>query len=235
MPSATRHTMNFGVEENGSEIIAFSRIERPDTLLQEEIVYWVSSFLGNIASEDARDEDDENLEVRGSFTPMFDVEFDAVWNELAEIFGMPISVDEVAKPCMVVPDSGVPVSVEYRPDAGDVILRSVLSILPTEATDDERLFKNLLQAHLFGLDTAGAVFAVDEDAEEIIVWRAESIRQLRADRLAMLIENVSAVARYFEPKPETNHQETATSSDLSWGAVSLHQTSRTFPDLQGGF
>ncbi len=196
----------FAIDADESDVIAFSRMGRPALMTPSAILRWVSAFITDTTGEVATTGPMALLDEPAVVVQARADEFGSLKSELFSLFGVSTEEHDDAGPWMLVPDSGVPVTVGYWPQTGDVFLRSVLSVLPTEASDDERLFRDLVQAHAFGAGTAGSFFAIDEASDEIIVWRCEPVTGLQVADLAAGIANVSAVAQHFTPRPDRSPQ-----------------------------
>jgi hypothetical protein len=188
-PQASVHTTVHGWDEQGHTITLHSRLARADRYTLDELVQWTRAFASgtthHTVAPDHRAHDDQA--------------FAMLWQALGHEYELP--ADDPAHPnsWMLVPDEGPPVEVLYLEATGEVLLRATVSVLPTEAADDQPYFRALLQANWLGTDTAGSVFAIDEDLSEIIVWHREPARWLSAQELSCLIGHIADLARRFAP------------------------------------
>ena len=93
----------------------------------------------------------------------------------------------------------MPVRLSWLPATGEVLLRAIVSVLPTELDDDAAYFQRLLNAHLLSEETSGSVFAIDEAQAELIVWHREPVALLSGTDLSSLVAHVAALALSFAP------------------------------------
>ncbi len=94
-------------------------------------------------------------------------------------------------------ETGHWIVIEEEPISETVLLKAVLAFLPLDDGDPANIYRRLLEAHLLGEATAGACFAIDPDAGELIAYRRLPVRQLDAPRLSMEIDGLATVAMRF--------------------------------------
>lgn len=178
-----------GLDARNQVIAIHSRLARADRRSPSEVMQWARAFVVKLAHETP-------APVHHAHG---DEAFAALWQALGREHVLPAEDPAHPQNWMLVPDEGPPVQVSYLEATGDVLLRAVVSVLPTDAHDDQSYFLDLLQANRFGMDTAGSVFAIDEDLAELIVWHREPARWLSVDELSCLIGHVGELARRFAP------------------------------------
>lgn len=188
-PQEVMHTAVHGLDTRGQAITVHSRLAHADRYTASELVQWARAFMAGPTHEAAAP----------AHNAHGDEAFWALWQALGRQHTLPADDPNHPLSWMLVPDGGPPVQVSYIPASGDVQLRAVVSVLPTDAPDDQPYFLELLQANRFGIDTAGSVFAIDEDLSEIIVWHREPARFLGVDELSCLVGHVADLARRFAP------------------------------------
>lgn len=95
-----------------------------------------------------------------------------ITDALSEL-GMKIGLPELALDgggvCRLVFDSKFAVDFEYVED--DELLHLHAPLLPIPAENREALYTTLMHAHLLGAETGGAVFALDDYAGEVVLFR----------------------------------------------------------------
>ncbi len=189
-PGAASPRALYGLDGEGMPW-AFGRLDHASRFSPEDILRWCEAFI-------AYDGTDETT-VATAASP-FHPAFEALWRDFSSAHGDVAEDQALNNTWTVLPEEGVPVQVTYEPHSGDLWLRALVSVLPTEAADDEAYFHQLLQANLLGIQTNGSVLAIDADENELIVWHRESVRILGADELAHLIAQVSRLAQQLAPE-----------------------------------
>ncbi|MEO5672957.1 MAG: type III secretion system chaperone, partial [Ramlibacter sp.] len=128
-----------------------------------------------------------------------DQDFRNLWAQYAHAQGLaatsPASAD----------DSGYILTVEglghvfVRPEAasGRVLLKTVLTFLPLDNEDPNWVFRGLLQAHLLGEATEGAVFAIDRDEGDLIACRRLPMDGLDSFALNEAIDSIAGTAQHM--------------------------------------
>ncbi len=95
-------------------------------------------------------------------------------------------------------DGQLAIDFERDADAGLLQVYSVLGPLPGQGR--EALLLQLLQANLFGADTAGAALAVDADTGEVVLCRSVAAEGLPAPAFVQLVEQFVAVAEDWKER-----------------------------------
>lgn len=75
--------------------------------------------------------------------------------------------------------------------AGGDALHLYASVMQLPPTGRQRLFERLLKLNLYGRETGGASFALDEQENAVVLCYSQSIEQLDHRRFANVIENFS--------------------------------------------
>lgn len=83
-----------------------------------------------------------------------------------------------------------------RPDnaRGRVALKMVIALLPLLVAEESAVWSSLLCAHALGEGSGGAVFAIDHEAQELVVWRSLPMAGLNGYRLNDAIDHLAQVA-----------------------------------------
>lgn len=103
---------------------------------------------------------------------------------------------------------GILVNLEPEPDGLTFQMYSVLCRLPDTEEEAMTLFEALLKANCFGRGTSGAVFALDEQQDEILLCRSFSTARTEpADLFAALQDMVSVMDVWRERLPELGAPE----------------------------
>lgn len=87
---------------------------------------------------------------------------------------------------------------ERDAEAGVIQLYSVLG--PAPAQGDAALYRQLLEANLFGADTAGATLAIDGPMREIVLCRSISAEGLAAPAFVQTVEQFIAAAEDWKER-----------------------------------
>lgn len=205
-PLADQHPLVHAVDAARQEIVAFARLQQADQQPPHALRAWAQACLAqlvnaSVANASVANEPVANESIDPAFAaPAHDEEaFAALWRALGHDHDLPEEDPDQPLSWTLVPDDGVPVRLSWHPTTGEVLLRAIVSVLPTAIDDDAPYFQRLLGAHLFGEQTSGSVFAIDEDEAELIVWHRESVARLSADELSCLLGHVSALALSFAP------------------------------------
>lgn len=82
-------------------------------------------------------------------------------------FGLDLSLNEDGVASLIVDDK-FEIEFEYVEDLECLFISSALGTL--EGNGNEGIYKELLKANLYGKDTGGAVFAVDERTNEVMLF-----------------------------------------------------------------
>lgn len=175
--------------EDGNQWVVFNRLPCAEGQTAQSMAAWATRFLAQL-----------DTTVPGGAWPAADARPHLLnlWQGLCEQLGLETSDDDL-RTQPVIPDDGLPVTLALDTDSGDIELRAIVTVLPTELDDDTPYFRRLLQAHALGLHTGGAVFAIDADAQELVVWLRAPANRLTATDLAGLIEHISSLAAQFAP------------------------------------
>ena len=99
--------------------------------------------------------------------------------------------------CRLVFDHHLPVDLEDD-DAGNLCFHTTLGPLPHEGR--EALFAALLSAHLFGLETDGAVFGLHPKTDEIYLFRSLPVETLDVDTALNVLERFTQQADNWRQK-----------------------------------
>lgn len=86
-----------------------------------------------------------------------------------------------------------------RPDnaRGRVVLKMAVTLLPLLNVDEPAVWSSLLQAHTLGQGTGGAFFAIDNEEQELVVWRSLPMAGLDGYALNDAIDSLAQVARHY--------------------------------------
>lgn len=169
--------------------LVFDRLPRADLRSVPVLADWVKRFLAHL----------EGKSIEPTLPADVPIHLDGHWRGLCDALGLESSDTDGMQTQPVVPDDGLPVTLALDAETGDIELRATVSVLPTELDDDGPCWRRLLQAHALGADTAGAVFAIDEAAQELVVWLRVPAGAITASELASLIDHVSSLAARFTP------------------------------------
>lgn len=115
--------------------------------------------------------------------------------------------------CQLVFDQTDAVNMEEVPENHTLVISSVVGPLP--AQNRHLIYRQLLEAHLFGADTQGATFSLDRPEGDLLLWRALPEEGLDAAELAETLERFVTQLRSWrealasgspsEPQPGTSH------------------------------
>ncbi len=85
-----------------------------------------------------------------------------------------------------------------RPDnaRGRVVVKMAVTLLPLLVEDETEVWSSLLRTHTLGQGTGGACFAIDDEAQELVVWRSLPMSSLDGYGLNDAIDGLAQVARY---------------------------------------
>lgn len=115
-------------------------------------------------------------------------------------YALPLGLDaEFADDeCLWQTSDGVTLTIELESDGATAIIRTVIGLWPPIGdTDVEGDLRTLLAANLMGVGTRGALFAIDDDAGEILLYRRLSCANATAESFAQAVNDLHAVAREF--------------------------------------
>lgn len=177
-----------GIDGSTGRVVLFRRFEDSAAWPRPALAAALASLAADAAGQAAP------AEAPGALLPQAadpDDVFLQAWREFAHASGL-----EAGAESPVVLDCGIgtPVAVELLPESGRVVVKALLSVLPTDTDDDEPLLRGLLEDHALGIATEGAVFALDEQESELIVWREIGLESLTGERLRKEVERVAAAA-----------------------------------------
>lgn len=119
-------------------------------------------------------------------------------------------------------DSHLHIDFERDADADLIQLYSVLGPMP--ARDNEALYRQLLEANLFGLETAGATLSIDPDQREIVLCRTIRAEGTAAPAFVQLVERFIAAAEQWK-------ERVAAHSSSAGPATASEATQPAAPDM----
>lgn len=136
---------------------------------------------------------------------------------LAEL-GKQIGLDDVKLDenglCRLVFDKNYIVDIEEAEDKKTVHIYSPICIIPTEGK--EALYATILEANLFGQGTGGATFAIDQNLNEVLLFRTLDIEKTDYQDFANELEEfVGWVATWMEKIKAQDFQQPIQDSDES--------------------
>ena len=118
-------------------------------------------------------------------------------------------------------------SVQFEHNESDdlIYLYSPLGTIPL--TGRENLFQQLLEANLFGHDTAGATLAIDKLHNDIILWQAVPVSATTPEDMVKAVEGFIAVAESWQqqmsdPSVSASAQTTTRRHSTTLSASTLH-------------
>jgi hypothetical protein len=111
--------------------------------------------------------------------------------------------------CRLVFDRRLPIDIEDD-GVGNLCFHSVIGSLPHEGR--ETILSTLLSAHIFGLETDGAVFGLHPKTHEIYLFRSIPVEALDVDGALAILERFTQQAENWRQKLETVAGEAATSA-----------------------
>ncbi|PTY07814.1 hypothetical protein DB347_06205 [Opitutaceae bacterium EW11] len=101
--------------------------------------------------------------------------------------------------CRLVFDNSLPIDIEDD-DAGNLCFHSVLAPLPHDGR--ESLLAGLLSAHLFGIETDGAVFGLHPRTEELYLFRTLPVEGLEVEPALDALERFTHQVETWKRKIE---------------------------------
>jgi hypothetical protein len=114
--------------------------------------------------------------------------------------------------CRLVFDQSLPIDLEDD-GLGNLCFHTVVAPLPHEGR--EALFAALLSAHLFGLETDGAVFGLHPKTDELYLFRSLPVDNLSVDHALDVLERFTQQAESWKKKIESLVRETTPASNAS--------------------
>ena len=119
--------------------------------------------------------------------------------DLGQLAGLPqpLRFDEHGCARLVF-DAQLGIDFERNADAGVIQMYSVLAPLPAEGR--EALFQQLLEANLFGADTAGATLAIDREMAEVVLCRSVAADGMAAAAFVQLVEQFTSAAEDWKAR-----------------------------------
>ena len=132
-------------------------------------------------------------------------EIDQLLYNLGHVAGLaqPLRFDEQGCARLMF-DGHLAIDFERDQDAGLLQVYSVLGLLPAQGR--EALLLQLLQANLFGADTAGATLAIDSQTAsggDILLCRSVNVQGLAAPDFVRLVEQFVAAAEAWKERLAT--------------------------------
>ncbi|QXL83615.1 type III secretion system chaperone [Comamonas sp. NLF-1-9] len=98
-------------------------------------------------------------------------------------------------------DASLAIDFERDAEAGLIQICSVLAAVPARGV--EALYRTLLEANLFGGDTAGATLAIDAHLREIVLCRSVPAETTSAAAFVKLVEQFIAAAEDWRERVAT--------------------------------
>lgn len=95
-------------------------------------------------------------------------------------------------------DGKLAIQLEHHDTDARIYLYSPIGTVPP--TDRETVFRQLLEANLFGQDTADATLAVDKHRNDIIIWQAIAVAQADPNDMADLLERFIGAAETWQER-----------------------------------
>lgn len=138
--------------------------------------------------------------------------------------GAPLQFNERGCARLMV-DGRIGLDFEADADAGTIQVYSVLGEVPLAGR--EALYRQLLEANLFGSATAGATLAIDEQTNEIVLCRTVTSEETSAAAFARLVENFIAaaeewlqkIADFTSPAPDAAGAQSSAAANGSLGSL----------------
>jgi hypothetical protein len=138
---------------------------------------------------------------------------DEVLAELRRALELPDLAFNKHHVCRLVFDGRLPIDVESLPESGVLHLHAVVG--HANSLDLGRA-RELLSANLFGYGTAGATLGLDEQREEILLFRTYALDTIDPQRLIReLVEFVAAAEMWCEQLASASPATTETVTDSS--------------------
>lgn len=114
--------------------------------------------------------------------------------------------------CRLVFDDQLPIDIEDD-GSGNLCFHTNLGPAPFAGRED--LFAALLSAHLFGLETGGAVFGLHPKTHEIFLFRSLPLEALQVDAALAALENFTQQAETWKGQLTTLQRESSDSGEAS--------------------
>ena len=132
--------------------------------------------------------------------------------QLGQSMGLPLQLDQ-NRACRLIFDGRIEVDIEAPADRPDTVFVScAVGIVP--AGDREAVFQSLLEANLFGRGTGGAVLAVDNEFNEIMLQRTLSMKSIFfQDFVKELEQFVLHASAWTEQLAKFSHAKPAAPAD----------------------
>lgn len=124
---------------------------------------------------------------------------DQLLRDLGQSAGLPQALDFDDQGCArLMVDASLAIDFERDAEAGVIHVYSVLGTAPTQGA--EACYRELLEANLFGGETAGATLAIDPHLREIVLCRSVQAETTTAPAFVKLVEQFIAAAEGWKER-----------------------------------
>jgi len=120
--------------------------------------------------------------------------------------------------CRLVFDQTLPIDIEDD-SSGNLCFHTVLAPLPHDQR--ESLLAALLSAHLFGVDTDGAVFGLHPKTDELYLFRSLPVESLDVDKALTALERFTHQAEVWRRRIDAIGRETRSGSAAADGSAAI--------------
>ncbi|MEW6605865.1 MAG: type III secretion system chaperone [bacterium] len=134
-------------------------------------------------------------------------------NDHLKTFGAKVKVDDLALDeenfCGIVfgkKGEEIQINIEVIEEEDMVCFHTTLLELPKE--NREEIYRQLLSAHLFGLETNGAFFGVNPETDDVLLCYTWVLEQMEYQDFEAMLENLFAATKYWISELKGGGEET---------------------------
>lgn len=117
-------------------------------------------------------------------------------------------------------DNQLAIDFERDTERAVIHVYSVLAVLP--AQEKESVYQQLLEANLFGAETAGASLAIDANTREIVLCRSVSAEGTPAAAFVQLVEQFITAAEDWKTRLAQQPSSSASAGNAAADAPAQH-------------
>lgn len=115
--------------------------------------------------------------------------------------------------CRIIVDGHIPLDIDSVPETSALFLHAPLCDIPKKASAE--FFRNFLEASLFGNQTLGANFGIDNDTDEVILFREMPLHATGPEQLENEITDFIATIDIWKERVAPRHEDISVRNDNS--------------------
>ncbi|MES3001976.1 MAG: type III secretion system chaperone, partial [Pseudomonadota bacterium] len=189
----------YGVDPLNQTPILYQRLEDAAAWSYSDFVSQLREFADGArraADGSALEGNDDIRADLSGLTVIHEDAFHSLWADFLFERGLAALCERPSEPTggLIALDDGGWLLVHHEAESGMVLLETVVGTLPDR---DEKVFRELLEAHLLGEATDGACFALEPDDSTVVAFRRLPLQGLDATTLGAALDGLGITAARF--------------------------------------